>query len=603
MTVLPFGVWVACSLLVQQDGEDEERARVPLDFRLTEVAAASGLDHVSMSGEPGKPRLPDQLGQGMAWFDYDGDGWLDLFVPNGSTLAHWRGEAENDVVDRLFRNRGDGTFEDVTEQAGLGSNRWGAGVAVGDIDRDGDPDLYVCNLGKNQMWRNDGDGTFTEIPAGAGAEFDALTPGAGLGDVDLDGDLDLYVAHYIYFDPQDPTPPFAKRVRDMMVAIGPKVLPPAPDRLFLNDGTGQFEDVTESSGLIKDKGRGFTVLILDFTLDDIPDIFVTCDESPNVFYRGLGDGKFREEGLYTGLAVGQDGKEDGCMGVGIGDMNNDMIPDLYVTNFYGELNALYISEGDRLWEHRTEKMERFHSSRPYVGWGVGYFDLDLDGDEDILAFNGHIHPQLDDEDPLFATYGEKPLLFRTERRLQFTEITDQVGGAFAELHSARGAAFADYDEDGDVDVAVTNVDGPIRLFRNDTETPYHFLKVQLEGTGNVNPDAYGARVTVEAGRSVQRRWVTGQGSYLCQNDARAHFGLGRRKEVDRVTVRWPGGEEEVVEGPIAGNQTIVIRRGSGLVTQVPRAQPMPGWRSRTASGDSAAETGAEGNADGAGSGR
>ena len=563
--------------------EQKERYYAPhLPLTFTEVAEVSGLDFVSMSGEPGKPRVIDQYGHGAAWFDYDGDGWLDLFVPNGSTLAAWQGRIDNSVHDRLFRNRGDGTFEDVTEAAGLGSNRWGAGVAVGDVDRDGDPDLYVCNLGKNQLWQNNGDGTFTDVTAdaGGGIEFDGVTPGAALGDIDLDGDLDLFVAHYIPIDLENPPEPYGKRVRDMMVSLGPKVFPGAPDRLFQNDGSGKFRDVSEESGVERDTDRGFTVLILDLTLDDIPDVFVTCDESRNLFYRGLGDGKLLDDSDFSGLAVGKNGKAEGCMGVAIADMNGDAIPELYVTNFWGEQNALYVSESEGFWSDRSERLERSASSRPYVGWGTGYFDLDLDGDEDLLAFNGHIHPQLQHEEPFFTPYLEQPLVYVCDRDFLFTEIRDEIEGGFSEPHSARGAAFADYDEDGDVDVVVTDVDGPIRLFRNDTETTGHFLKVAVQGAGAVNLDGYGARVTLEIGDKVLRRWITGQGSYLCQNDARAHFGLGEAEAVDRVTVRWPGGDEDIVEGPIGVDRTILVRAGEGKVAEVPRGQPLPGWASR-----------------------
>ena len=561
----------------QSAAEDDPDLLLP---RFVEVAATSGLDFVSLSGDPGKPRIVDQYGQGVAWFDYDGDGWLDLFVPNGSTLAAWRGEAENTFRDRLFRNRGDGTFEDVTDAAGLGSTRWGAGVAVGDVDNDGDPDLYVCNLGKNQLWRNNGDGTFTDVTeeAGGGIEFDHVTPGAALGDIDLDGDLDLYVARYIHFDPADPPDPYGKRIRDMMVSLGPKAHEGAPDRLYVNVGGGQFEERSEASGLIADRERGFTVLICDMTFDDLPDIFVACDESRNLFYRGEAGGTFIEESDISGLSVGKNGKEEGCMGVGIADVNGDQVPDFYITNFYGQQNAMYVSCGDGFWEDRSEFLERGGSSRNYVGWGTGFFDLDLDGDEDLLAFNGHIHPQLDEEEPAFATYLEAPLVYLRRGERDYVEVAERIGSPLADLHCARGTGFADYDEDGDVDFVVTDIDGPIRLFRNDTETAGHFLKVQLQGADGVNPDAFGARVDLVVEGVVQTRWILGVGSYLCHNDARAHFGLGTAKAADSLTVRWPGGRVETIEGPIAADRTLLIRTGEGLVAEAPRGQPLPGWK-------------------------
>jgi len=538
-----------------------------------EVAKASGIDAVSLCGSSDKSRLIDTLGGGMCWFDYDGDGWLDLFVPNGSTLDAVLGKATNSVSDKLFRNKGDGTFEDVTAKAGLVESRWSMSGAAGDYDNDGDSDLYVTNFGPNFLWRNNGDGTFTDVAAELGVTFDDDTakPGASWGDIDGDSDLDLYVSAYIVMNRKAPWPPFAKTMRNMRVMLGPQGLKGASDRLFRNDGD-HFTEVTKEAGLrVKEEEYGFTIQMLDLNADDKLDIFVANDMTPNHHYRQTKPAKFTPCGSDSGLAVDHDGVNKACMGVAIGDLNDDLIADIFITNFAAQTNDLFVSQGDNFWDENPNPTEKVRTAIPYVGWGTGFWDLDLDGDEDLVAFNGHVFPQVDTERPRVQDYKQYPLLYRREGPVKFGDATKEPGTDFYAQRNIRGAGFADYDEDGDVDIALFQMDDPALLLRNDTERKGHSLLIHLLGT-TINRDAYGTRVVVEAGGRRHCRWKLGQGSFISQNDPRVHVGLGLIDKVDRITIRWTGGKEEVIEGPIAVDRTLVIQEGHGKVGELERGK-------------------------------
>jgi hypothetical protein len=550
------------------------------DITFKEVAKKAGIDCKNLSGDIDKPRIIDTLGGGVCWFDYDNDGWLDLFVPNGSTLAAYLGKEKNLATDHLFRNKGDGTFEDVTDKAGLHDDAWGLSATAGDFDNDGDKDLYVCNLGLNFLYRNNGDGTFTDIAKEAGVQFDGVTPGAAWGDVDLDGDLDLYVSAYIAWNRQKPLPPFAKTMRNMKVMFGPKGLRGETDKLFRNDGGGKFTEITKEAGLdTKELDHGFTVQILDMDGDDLPDIFVANDMTPNLFYKSVSKGKWKEMGLDSGLAVDKDGKEQACMGIAIADVNRDQVPDFVITNFAVEKNAFYVSKEKDDWEDTPDVLEESRPGKPYVKWGIGFFDLDRDGDEDLLYVSGHVFPQVDSEVPPMTRYAQPALLYRndsTDERMRFEEVSDSAGDLPGD-RPCRGAGFADYDEDGDVDVAILQIDKEQLLFRNETPATGHFVKVQVEGT-TCNRDAFGARITVEAGGRRFTRWVQSEGSFISQNDPRAHVGLGAIDKIDRITVRWPGApaiKDEVVNGPLAADVTYVIKEGSGKVAELARGKVWP----------------------------
>jgi len=546
----------------------------PPPFVLTEVAKAAGIDMTTECGEIGKPRLIDQIGNGPAWFDYDLDGRIDLYVPNGATLAWWQGKEANPRRPRLYRNKGDGTFEDVTEKAGLASDHWGCGPAVGDIDNDGDPDLYVACVGPNLLYRNNGDGTFTEEAEGKAVAFPGVTPGASFGDLDLDGDLDLYVSAYLQFDLKNPPKAYGRKVRALEVSLAPNDHEGAPDRFFLNDGKGGFSDATKKCGFLPKEGEhGFQVIIADMTSDDLPDVFVANDRTPNLFYRSKKLGLVEEVADECGIAVSPAGKPQACMGTAVGDLNDDLIPDLFITNFQGEYNAVYVSNGDGTWDDWFKKIERGGSSLVQVAWGVLFADLDCDGWEEVVVLNGHVNPQLETEVPQHYQYLQSPHLYRNELKPDgkraWNDVADACGAAFFERHSARGGAAADYDEDGDLDLLITDVDGPVRLFRNDTPRAGHFLRVQVEGDPPLcNRDGYGARVTLTAGGRRQTRWILDGTSYLSHQDVRAHFGLGAADKIDSLVVRWPGGKEEVIAGPLPVDRTLVVKAGKGLVAEV-----------------------------------
>ncbi len=556
-----------------------------------EVSKVAGIDAVNLCGLPDKPRLIETLGCGLCWFDYDGDGWLDLFIPNGSTMEAILGRKQNDVSDKLFRNQGDGTFEDVTEkttrrwtekvtkpdgtveevaksEGGLHDDRWGISATAADYDNDGDCDLYVCNFGLNCLYRNNGDGTFLDVAEQAHVQFDGVTPGSAWGDVDNDGDLDLYVSAYIIFNKKAPWPPFAKTMRNMKVMLGPQGLKGAPDKLFRNEGDGTFTDISKEGGLrLAEEEHGFTIQMVDLNGDDALDIFVANDMTPNHHYRQVKPAKFTPSGSESGLSVDHDGINKACMGVALADLNDDLIPDFFITNFSAQTNDLYISQGDNFWDEDPNPTDKVRSALQYVGWGTGFFDFDLDGDEDLAVFNGHVFPQVDTERPRVQDYEQLPMLYRRDGPLKFSDGGKAAGRDFFDYRNCRGAAFADYDEDGDPDVALFQMDKPALLLRNDTEQKGHFLRVELLGT-KVNRDAYGARVTIEAGGRRQCRWKLGQGSFISQNDPRPHIGLGLTDKIDRITVRWPGGKEEVVEGPLAVDRTIVIKEGMGKVGEM-----------------------------------
>jgi len=538
-----------------------------------EVSAAAGIECLNLSGAPDKPRLIDTLGSGMCWFDYDGDGWLDLFIPNGSTFEAFLGKATNSVSDKLFRNKGDGTFEDVTEQAGLKDDRWSISATAADYDNDGDSDLYVANFGPNFLYRNNGDGTFTDVAEAMGVTFDAdtATPGSGWGDIDNDGDLDLYVAAYIVLNRKAPWPAFNKTMRNMKVMMGPQGLTGAADRLYRNDG-GVFTEISKDGGLrVNEKEYGFTIYMVDLNGDDAIDIFVANDMTPNHHYRQVKPAKFTPCGSDSGLAVDHDGDNKACMGVALADLNDDLIPDFFITNFAAQTNDLYLSQGDNYWDENPNPTEKVRSAMAFVGWGTGFYDFDLDGDEDLVAFNGHVFPQVAMERPRVQDYEQPVLFYRRDGSVKFSDVAKAAGSDFDVKRNCRGAGFADYDEDGDIDIALFQMDKRALLLRNETEQKGHFLRIELLGT-TINRDAYGSRVVVEAGGKRHCRWKTGQGSFISQNDPRVHIGLGPLEQVDRITVRWTGGKEEVLEGPFGVDRTIVIKEGRGVVGQLKRGE-------------------------------
>ena len=531
-------------------------------FRFVEVGADAGLTRVVWAGRPGKDHLLDSAGTGAGWLDYDGDGSLDLYVVNGWRLADDR------VVERgrnaLYRNRGDGTFDDVTDVAGVdGGGQWGSGVAVADYDDDDRPDLFVTNFGPNVLYRNRGDGTFENVAARAGVEAPGWNTGAAFFDADGDGNLDLYVAAYIDATIEDVLR--ASRSLDWKgaarVAVGPFGLEGARDHFFVNDGRGRFDDATERAGLTDlARGYGFAVRAADFDADGDNDLYVANDSDANYYYRNEGDGTFRETGLWNGSALDVNGAAQAGMGVAVGDADGDGALDLFVTNFSEDFSTLYNGDGQGFFDDVSATSGAGPATYASLSWGTAFADLDNDGDQDLVVANGHIYPQVDAHPEFGMTYAQRNLLLGNDGTGHFTDVTENAGPGFALVESSRGLAVCDYDNDGDLDLLFTQLDGPPTLLRNESSVGA-WLTVDLDVPAGAGP-RIGASVTVEAGGHRWRRDLASGESFLSAHDPRLHFGLGDIDRVDRVVVRWSDGTETVLSG-VSPGRILRVRKNTG----------------------------------------
>jgi hypothetical protein len=533
-----------------------------------DVTAKSGLGAFTMrSGGEKKRYILETTSAGVALFDYDGDGWLDVFLLNGSTLEAKAGKAAP-LRSALFRNKRDGTFEDVTAKAGVANERWGMGCATGDFDNDGHVDLYVTNYGPNRLYRNRGDGTFEDVAPKAGVAHDSWSTGAAFGDYDGDGRLDLFVAGYVTWNEKNPPEPGKTTVgynfctyRGVEVMCGPRGLPGAGDKLFRSKGDGTFEDVTSKAGVGDASGfYGFGVAWFDADLDGDLDLAVANDSTANYLYLNNGDGTFEDASLPSGFALSENGREQACMGLAVGDYDNDGRDDLFVTNFSDDSNTLYHNDGGANFMDVTFQSGHGEPSIPFLGWGTGFLDFDNDGLKDLFVANGHVYPEVDDQD-FGTTWEQRPLLFRNRDGKRFDLVPAATGSGLAALRSARGAAFGDLDNDGDVDVVLNCVDSRPLVLSNRGTAGNHWLTVALEPTSGPRC-ATGAVVTCVSGDLSQRALVVSGASYLSQSDTRAHFGLGKRTKVDRVEVRWPGGAVETFAVP-AVDRIVTLVEGKG----------------------------------------
>jgi dUTPase len=492
--------------------------------RFTDVAAQAGLDLVNISGGPAKDYIVDANGNGAAILDYDNDNDLDVLLVNGSTREQYAKGGDRMVA--LYRNDGRGNFTDVTTAAGLARRGWGSGTCVADYDNDGFDDVYVTAFGADALWRNAGNGTFTDVTRRAGVEDARWSTGCAFGDYDRDGDLDLYVANYVRFDEKTiPGRGTTGNCRFMATDVfcGPTRLPGEPDVLYRNTGDGTFSDVGARAGVVDPGYYGFGVLFADLNDDGWPDIYVANDSVPNLLFRNRGDGTFVEEALPAGVAVSGDGRAQAGMGVDAGDWNGDGQTDLIVTNFSHDHTTLYQSGPVGVFTDASYASGLAATAGPYLGWGVGFVDVDLDGRLDVFIANGHVYPQVD-KSGLGTTYLQRKQLF-LNAGARYRHATMEIGGALLLERSSRGAAFGDYDNDGDRDVLVVNMNDRPTLLRNDTAAGNHWIAVKLVGTKS-NRDGIGAKVTVQAGGRRQRTEVRGDGSYMSHRDTRAHFGLG-----------------------------------------------------------------------------
>ena len=540
----------------------------PFDAHFVDVASSAGLRAPTIyGGVETKKYILESTGCGCAFIDYDNDGWMDLFLLSGTRLEG----APAGATSRLYKNNRDGTFTDVTERAGLGAAGWASGVCVGDYNNDGFDDLFCTAFGQNTLYRNNGDGTFTDVTKAAGLLGAQPRWGAGCSflDYDRDGHLDLFVSNYVRFSFEHAPVPGENsncHWKGIPVECGPRGMPTGRHSLYRNNGDGTFTDVTEQAGIAKaTQGYGMTVVAADLDEDGWPDIYVACDSTPSLLFMNNHDGTFREEGVLRGVALSEDGTEQAGMGVGVGDYDLDGHLDLFKTHFADDANGLYRNDGKGNFDDVT-RTSRLGVETRYVCWGAGIVDLDNDGHPDLFMVTGNVYPEVERKLPQYANKTPRAV-FRNLGNGTFEELMETAGPAIAEAHCSRGCAFGDFDNDGDVDVLIVNLNEPPSLLRNDLRGKPNWIKVRLEGVKS-NRSAIGARVLARYGGKTQAQAVLSQSSFYSCNDPRLHFGLGSATSVD-LDVYWPNGLHESFK-QIAANRLVTLREGVGAV-------PNRGW--------------------------
>ena len=563
-SVASCGLWCTTSGMGAEQRNAGKSRTSSTYSQFVDVAAHAGLTTSIIYGEIDTIKfIVESMGGGCAFLDYDNDGWIDIFITCGSRLAGQPADATN----RLYKNNRNGTFTDVTQQAGLTSTGWACGVCVGDYDNDGFDDLFCTFYGQNRLYRNNGDGSFSDVTLEAGLIDKEVRFGTGCSflDYNRDGHLDLFVSNYVEFDMQHPPLPTLQNstctYQGMLVYCGPRGMRPGRHSLYRNNGDGTFTDVSEPSGVARQRGSyGLTTVTADFDQDGWPDIFVACDSTPSLLLMNNHDGTFREEALERGVAVSGEGQEQAGMGIGVGDLALNGNSGMLVTHFQTEASGLYLNNGSGSFEDITMSSGIAAETR-YVGWGAAIADFDNDGLPDLFWVNGNVYPELEKRYPQYPFKGPR-ILYRNRGSHTYQQITTEAGAALAEHHASRGCAVGDFDNDGDLDILIMNVNEVPSLLRNDAPPRNHWLKVKLIGTKS-NRGAIGARVLVRYGDKVQVQELLSQSSYLSVNDPRLHFGLGATLHAD-VEIFWPSGAHERFP-QIAADQLVIIKEGVGVL--------------------------------------
>jgi hypothetical protein len=540
----------------------------PVSF--VDIASTAGLTEATIYGGIEQKRyIIETNGCGAAFFDYDNDGWIDILLLSGTRLGGFPSGKE--PSNKLYRNNHNGTFTDVTEKAGLRHTGWASSVCVGDYDSDGFEDLFITYWGQNVLYHNNGNAAFTDVTQKAGFATRGTRWGSGCTfvDYDRDGKLDLFVANYLKFDlATAPEPGKGANCtwKGVPVNCGPKGLATDTNLLYHNNGDGTFTDVSESSGISRVQGRySMTATTTDFNNDGWPDIYVACDSTASTLYRNNRDGTFTDVALEAGCAYNEDGNAQAGMGVAVGDYNGDGLLDIFKTHFSDDLPALYRNSGRAFFADASRAAGFEHT--PFVEWGVGFADFDNDGWPDMMIATGSVYPEVE---KVFKEYPHRStrLVYQNLGNGRFKEVTAQTGAGVLSPKSSRGCAFGDFDNDGDIDVLVMNMNEPPLLLRNDYNNerrrgPNNWLEVKLTGTKS-NRSAIGARVILRNGSHVQAQEVTSQSSYYSHNDLRLHFGMGTKQRADQLEIRWPDGLTEIIKD-VTVNQIVKIREGAGII--------------------------------------
>lgn len=543
--------------------------------RFQNVTRQAGIQFEHSNGATREKYMPETMGAGGLFFDYNNDGWLDIFLVDSGSLVDE--DLAREARSVLYRNNGDGTFSDVTSESGIRNLAYGMGACSADYDNDGWVDLYLTNFGPNILYRNLGDGRFADVTEKSGVASSLWATSCAFGEIDNDGHLDLYVTNYVDFalDNNKFCGDYNQGVR---AYCHPNVYNGLPDVLYRNNGDGTFTDITSEAGVYTSAGKGLGVVFGDYNNDGWSDIYVANDSVPNFLYRNQGDGTFEEVGLVAGVAVNGDGRPEAGMGTDMGDYDNDGLLDIIATNLDMETNTLYRNTGEGLFRDVTSQSGHGEPSLHFVGFGTAFFDYDNDGDLDVVVVNGHIL-----DNPSFfrdnVTYEQRNLLFRNEGRKKFQEVGVPSGPGFALVKVSRGLAVGDLDNDGDLDLLISNNGQTADLLRNDGGSSNNSLVVKTVGTKS-NRDGVGARLMLKIGARTQLREVKAGSSYLSQNDLRVHFGLGRSTRIDRLELRWPSGTVETWNN-LEANQILTVVEGEGIIRREPfvnskdRAQTSP----------------------------